>query len=97
MSPEQITLGSENLDTRSDIYALGVILYELLAGTRPIEPDTTSGALFSEAHRMICELEPPRPSTRVRTLGPESESMAHLRDTDPKPSAGPFETTSTGS
>ena len=83
MSPEQINLGSENLDTRSDIYSLGVILYELLAGTRPIETDEANGANFSEAQRLVCEVEPPRPSVRVKTLGESQETVARLRVTEP--------------
>lgn len=64
MSPEQAE-GSADIDTRSDIYALGVILYQLLTSTTPIEADTLRRAAQGEVQRLIREVDPPRPSTRL--------------------------------
>ena len=68
MSPEQAGLSGLDVDTRSDIYSLGVLLYELLTGTTPFESDTLRRAGYDEMRRMIREDEPPRPSTRLSTL-----------------------------
>src|SRR5450432_4052564 len=64
MSPEQ-SEGSADIDTRTDIYALGVILYELLTDTTPINSDTLRTAGYAEVQRIIREVEPPRPSVRL--------------------------------
>jgi eukaryotic-like serine/threonine-protein kinase len=69
MSPEQADLSGVDVDTRSDIYALGVLLYELLTGTTPIDRDTLCKAAYDEIRRIIREQEPPTPSTRLGTLG----------------------------
>jgi Leucine-rich repeat (LRR) protein len=84
MSPEQAELTSLDIDTRSDIYALGVLLYELLTGRTPIEQDTLGRLGMDEIRRIIREVDPPRPSMRMKTLdGNELTTMAKRRHTEP--------------
>ncbi len=69
MSPEQAEMSNVDVDTRSDIYSLGVMLYELLTGSTPFTRDRLNSVGFDELRRIIREEEPPRPSARFSTLG----------------------------
>jgi serine/threonine protein kinase len=82
MSPEQADLSGMDVDTRSDIYSLGVLLYELLTGTTPFDQDTFRTAAFDELRRLIREQEPPKPSTRLSSLGATRASVSANRQAD---------------
>jgi serine/threonine protein kinase len=80
MSPEQAMLTSEDIDTRSDIYALGVLLYELLTGKTPFDAKELLAIGLDELRRAICQKEPDRPSTRLSTMpGDELGTTAQRR------------------
>ncbi|MHC4521527.1 MAG: protein kinase domain-containing protein, partial [Planctomycetota bacterium] len=79
MSPEQAQMSGLDVDTRTDIYSLGVLLYELLTGTTPFDAETLQEAGYAEIERIIRETDPPKPSTRLRSLGQEAVDIARRR------------------
>jgi WD40 repeat protein/serine/threonine protein kinase len=83
MAPEQAEMSGLGVDTRSDIYALGVLLYELLTGTTPLERGRLRGAAYDEMLRLIREEEPPRPSRRISTSGDRLATISAERNTEP--------------
>src|SRR6516164_5481601 len=83
MSPEQAEMNAFGVDTRSDIYALGVLLYELLTGTTPLQRHRLREAAFADIVRLIKEEEPPRPSTRLSGSGAALTNISQQRGSAP--------------
>ncbi len=82
MSPEQAEMSGLDVDTRTDIYSLGVMLYELLVGDLPFDSKTLRSAGIGEIQRIIRNSEPPRPSTRISSLGERGRTAAEKRKTN---------------
>ena len=83
MSPEQAERSGVDVDTRTDVYSLGVLLYEILTGSTPLDAKKLGSAAWHELQRIICEEEPTKPSVAVSSLDVDTTDVAKRRSTEP--------------